>query len=439
MYFEAENSQLIFYEIAMSIGNSLDLRKMLKECLATYLRKLNCSAGGIFMLNKDVASELYEPVITTPRSFYSGKTFQAILKKIPCCGDDSEPSVLQNNLPLHGRVDDCIYYHLLELPEFGYIILIKSNDDLDPFIIKSLKPLNNKLAQACLSCLHKTELEKTNTILKDTLIQLQDEISERRKTENSLKTLNEKLEQSNKELKDLTHIASHDLREPLRKVTAFARMIEISLNDKLSADDKENLDFIIEGAEHMQQMIKALRDYSMVISKPEKFEEVDLNVLVENIKRYELADEIKASGADIIVTNQLHHIKCDYQQVRQVIKGLLSNGIKHQKSDIKPVIKISSQLWDESLVRVEIQDNGIGIKQEELKNLFVIFKRFHSNKNIKSVNIDLAIVKRIVEQHGGNIGVSSTHGEGSTFWFTVLPASAVKDTAARTNSTAVKT
>lgn len=439
MYFEAENSQLIFYEIAISIGNSLDLRKMLKECLATYLRKLNCSAGGIFMLNKDATNELYEPVITTPRSFYSGKTFQSILEKLHGYGDDSEPSVLQNNLPLHGRVDDCIYYHLLELPEFGYIILIKSNDDLDPFIIKSLKPLNNKLAQACLSCLHKTELEKTNTILKDTLMQLQDEISERRKTENSLKTLNEKLEQSNKELKDLTHIASHDLREPLRKVTAFARMIEISLEDKLSADDRENLDFIIEGAEHMQQMIKALRDYSMVISKCEKFEDVDLNDLVTSIKKYELTDEINASGADILMTKPLHHIKCDYQQIRQVIKSLLSNGIKHRKAGIKPVITVNSQLWDGGMVRIEIQDNGIGIKQGELKNLFVIFKRLQCDKNIKSVNIGLAIIKRIIEQHGGNIGVSSTYGEGSTFWFTVSQASVVRKTAAQPNDTAVKT
>jgi PAS domain S-box-containing protein len=175
----AEHIQLIFNEIAMSIGNSLDLRNMLKESLSTYLRKLNCSAGGVFMLKTDaLGSHYYEPVITTPRSFHSAKTYLEISKHFPINTVDSKPLHFQNDLPLHGCIEDHTYFHVLELPEFGYIILIKNDDDLDPFIIKSLKPLNDKLARACLSCLQKTKIEEINTRLNDILMSSQDMVWE---------------------------------------------------------------------------------------------------------------------------------------------------------------------------------------------------------------------------------------------------------------------
>ncbi len=175
-----EHIQLLFNEIAMSIGNSLDLRKMLKESLSTYLRKLNCSAGGVFMLKTDALGNYhYEPVITTPRSFPSSKIYQVISKHFPNHdGAGSRPLDFQKNLPLHGSVEGHTYFHILELPEFGYIILIKNNDDLDSFIIKSLKPLNIKLARACLSCLQKARIEEINTRLNDILMSSEDMVWE---------------------------------------------------------------------------------------------------------------------------------------------------------------------------------------------------------------------------------------------------------------------
>jgi two-component system sensor histidine kinase/response regulator len=538
-----EHIQLILNEIAMSIGNSLDLRKMLKESLSTYLRKLNCSAGGVFMLKTDApGNSYYEPVITTPRSFHSTRMYRAILKYLSDHGADYESSDFQKHLPLNGCVEEHVYFHANELPDFGYIILIKNNEDFDSFITKSLKPLNVKLARACLSCLQKTEIEKINTRLndilmssedlvwetdldgkltyvsdssiellgydqhemigkqlldfmteseskrvakiisrkksnkepikdmenwivtrdgrhicvltngvpifyegevlgyrgvnkditlwKDTNTQLLEEINQRRKAENHLKKINEKLEQSNKELKDLTYIASHDLREPLRQISAFTELIENSLRDKLNPDDRENLDFIIKNASRMQLMIMALRDYSLVISKRLKLVNIDLNNLIEKILNFELAGEIKTSRADILISKPLHHIKCDYKQIRQVIYNLLSNSIKYRKANAKPRITISSQLQGDGSVKVEIQDNGIGIKREELRGLFVLFKRLHCHASYERVSINLAISKRIIGKHGGNIGVTSTYGEGSTFWFTVPGIVAVKETVA---------
>lgn len=537
-----ENIQLMFNEIAMSIGSSLDLYSMLKESLSTYLRKLNCAAGGVFMLKSEPAKgSNYTPVITTPRSLKSSSMFLAISKQLQKRGIDYESVDLRTKLPLEGCVDGFIYYHLNELPGFGYILLIKNNEDLDPFIVKSLRPLNAKLAGACLSCLQKTEIENINKRLSDILMssedlvwetdaqgkyiyishsckgflgyepgemlgknfwdfmsspeaqrneknyaqkiskkesykdaeswmitkegrqicvltngvpviendkvigyrgvnkditlwkyanaQLLEEINERKKTEQRLKDLNEKLEQSNKELKGLTYISSHDLREPLRKVIAFTELIEDSLSDKLDPDDKENLSFIIEGASRMQQMIKALRDYSQVISECGNSEDVDLNDLVDKVKKYELANDIEETGTNIQIQVPLHHVRCDYKQIRQVIESLLSNGIKYCKNNVKPEITISSKLWDGGFVRVDIKDNGIGIKQEDFKNLFIIFKRIHCNIKNHSASIGLAICKRIIEQHGGNIGVSSTYGEGSTFWFTVPAVTDIENTA----------
>ncbi|MBN1764520.1 MAG: response regulator [Sedimentisphaerales bacterium] len=179
MQLSAEQIQLIFYEIAMSIGNSLDLRNMLKECLSTYLRKLNCSAGGILILKNDQNNNYhYEPIYSIPRSLYQRKYYQAIATLIPPCRQDNPLPDFIQNLPLHGCTEDNNHYHLMELPDFGLIFIIKNNEDLDPYIVKSLIPLNVKLARACLACLQNESLEKVNQRLSDIVLCSEDWIWE---------------------------------------------------------------------------------------------------------------------------------------------------------------------------------------------------------------------------------------------------------------------
>ncbi len=247
------------------------------------------------------------------------------------------------------------------------------------------------------------------------------DITDRKKAEQSLKNLNEKLIQSNQQLQEFTYIASHDLREPTRKITSFGQLLAGSLTDKLNDDERENLNFMIDGADRMQQMIEALLLYSRVSTKGVQFEGLDLNEIVEQLKGLELAVKLEETNGTISVPEPLPAVKGDDTQIRQLLQNLISNALKYHKKDILPEVTIRAHKEDNGMVRVEVQDNGIGIKSEQHNKLFVMFRRLHSRDAYEGTGIGLAVCKRIIERHGGEIGIESIYGQGSTFWFT-LPA-----------------
>jgi len=245
--------------------------------------------------------------------------------------------------------------------------------------------------------------------------------TEREELLGRLSRTNQDLEQSNRALQDFVYIASHDLREPLRKISSFGELLSSSLKDKLNDDEKENLGFMVDGATRMQQMIEALLTYSRVTTRGAEFETVDLNKVMEELRSVELAVKIEETGAKIATPERLHNVNCDPAQIRQLMQNLIANGLKYQKEGVVPEITIRSSVTDNDMIRVEVTDNGIGIKQEQFKDVFVMFKRLHSRREYEGAGIGLAVCKKIVERHGGDIGVSSTYGQGATFWFT-LPA-----------------
>lgn len=253
-------------------------------------------------------------------------------------------------------------------------------------------------------------------------LRLKEEITQRQLIEESLQTMNEKLAQSNRQLEEFTYVASHDLREPTRKITAFGQLLEESLGDKLSDDDRENLSFMVDGADRMQRMIEALLEYSRVTTNAVNFERVDLNEIVEQLRSLELAMMLDETGCDLAVPEILPPVKGDQVQVRQLLQNLVSNAMKYQKKGVTPEVTVRAMEQDDGMVRVEVEDNGIGIKPEQQENVFVMFRRLHSREEYEGTGIGLAVCKRIIERHGGQIGVESVHGEGATFWFTVPSA-----------------
>jgi signal transduction histidine kinase len=267
------------------------------------------------------------------------------------------------------------------------------------------------------------QIQTRDRALVDANKQLEAKVAERTA---DLEASIEKLNSSNQQLREFTYIASHDLREPLRKISSFGQLLVASLGDKLDGDDKENLDFMISGAERMQQMVEALLTYSRVTSRTVDMVPVDLNKVVEELLEIELAVKVEETGAQIEVPENLHSIKCDPAQIRQLIQNFIANGLKYQKKGAIPRITIRSQALEDGMVRVEVSDNGIGIKEDHFKDLFVMFKRLHSRSEYEGTGIGLAVCKKIIERHGGDIGVSSTFGEGSTFWFTVPAAVGAK-------------
>jgi light-regulated signal transduction histidine kinase (bacteriophytochrome) len=244
------------------------------------------------------------------------------------------------------------------------------------------------------------------------------------KRDSDLEAMIDKLERSNHELNHFAYIASHDLREPLRKISAFGEILAESLENKLGEDDQESLYYLIDGADRMQQMIEALLTYSRVSTKNLDFKVVDLNIILEELMSFELSVKIEETKAVILVPESLHSIMADPTQIRQLLQNLIGNSLKYQKKGNTPEIIISTRLIDNSFVRVEVRDNGIGIKEKDFKKLFTMFKRLNTKDKYEGTGIGLAACKKIVERHHGNIGVSSTYGQGSTFWFTV-PAKCV--------------
>ena len=175
----------VFYEIAMSIGNSLHLKKMIREGLSVYLRKLNCSAGLILYEKEHQDGEYgLAPLYAIPRNAVRNRAVRAALGAMPERKDAGFTTFL-NSLPLDGREGEDLFFTIQELPGFGYLIMAKSGVALDPIVIQSLKPLNEKLAKALIACLQNETIEKYNQKLKD-------EITVRKDTEKELRDSEEK-------------------------------------------------------------------------------------------------------------------------------------------------------------------------------------------------------------------------------------------------------
>jgi len=252
------------------------------------------------------------------------------------------------------------------------------------------------------------------------------DITERRRLEEerevllqTVRKINQKLEEANKELQDFVYIASHDLREPLRKISSFGSLLQDSLKGKLDEDQQENFEFMIGGALRMQDMIEALLTYSRLTTKAKPSEWVDLNKVIEDLKKLELATVLDETRGIIHVPKPLPSIQADPSQMYQLFQNLIGNGLKFHKEGTPPEIIIRTHEVENNMIRIEVEDNGIGIDEKYYGQLFTMFKRLHSREQYEGTGIGLASCKKIVERHGGNIEIKSTPGKGSIFWFTL--------------------
>ena len=178
----------LFYEIAMSIGTTLDLESMLKTSLSTYLRKLNCSAGVVLRLESDAdARQSFEPVLSIPRNALKNAACRAAIDRVQENMSEYLFRQFMESLPIVETSSPGKHFHIMRLPDFGLLVLVKSGRPFDYPILQSLKRLNAKLADSCLACLRKEKLERLNR-------RLVHEVSERRRAENDLKNVLEDLE-----------------------------------------------------------------------------------------------------------------------------------------------------------------------------------------------------------------------------------------------------
>lgn len=228
----------------------------------------------------------------------------------------------------------------------------------------------------------------------------------------------EKYIESNLQLENFAYIASHDLREPVRTMRTFGQFLERRIGKDLDEDAKTYLQFIISGADRMNMLIEDLLTYSKVNTEPLTREAIDTEALVMTIIG-NLNARIEEVKARIIIQNIPAIIYGSPSRMQQVFQNLVANGIKFYKEGVPPKVVITSTETP-SHWKFSVADNGIGIEPEFFEQIFIIFKKLHSNEAYTGTGIGLALVKRIVAQHGGEVWLTSKPGVGTTFHFTIL-------------------
>jgi len=231
--------------------------------------------------------------------------------------------------------------------------------------------------------------------------------------------INKRLHQSNTELEEFAYIASHDLQEPLRKISSFGEILRMAISDKLDDDQRENLGYMIDGAKRMQSILDDLLSYSRITTAAKPHRYIDVNVVLDNLKKFELAELLAETGGQLAVPKILPTVFADQTQIHQLFQNLIGNGMKFHRKGIVPSVMVSSTIVTNNMVKFAVEDNGIGIDPQYHEQIFLMFKRLHSAAAYKGTGIGLSICKKIVQRHGGEIGVKSELGKGSAFWFTL--------------------
>ncbi len=252
------------------------------------------------------------------------------------------------------------------------------------------------------------------------------DISERRQQEADNQQHLEELRRSNRELEDFAYVASHDLQEPLRKITTFCGRLFARYHDQLDREGSLYLDRILASAESMKALISNLLDYSRISLVEEPLQPTRLDVLLLGVMA-DLELIIEETGTRIEVRNPLPEIMGHAPLLSQLFTNLLTNAIKFRKPGASPLIRVTAHQpegpellsaglpADLPFMCVTVADNGIGFEPQYAERIFQVFQRLHGKAEFPGTGIGLAICRKIAERHGGTLTASGTPDEGATF------------------------
>jgi light-regulated signal transduction histidine kinase (bacteriophytochrome) len=232
-----------------------------------------------------------------------------------------------------------------------------------------------------------------------------------------LQQLNAELKRSNEDLEAFACVAAHDLTSPLQTIVSTADLVEYHYQECLGSQGETYMENIIQSALRMKQMMDSLLAYSKVGVDRPSFKPTPCETTLEAALA-NLQEQIVTSGATII-HSELPIVMADSPQLICLFQNLISNAIKFCKPENLPVIHIFAQDFSGNQWRIQIQDNGIGIAPENFDRLFQMFQRLNRNNPSPGSGIGMALCKKIVERHGGQIWVESQVGVGTSFYFTL--------------------
>jgi signal transduction histidine kinase len=319
-----------------------------------------------------------------------------------------------------GQKDEAIK-HLLEAEEVFNQLDNKGELSNVYHLLAQFKEQNNEAAEALKyqklytnSLKYFFDIEKTNSL---TRAKKEFENEQKEKEASLLKEKNEeiqryvhRLEISNNELKQFAHVASHDLREPLRMITSYMGLMRKSLNGQITEQQSEFIGYAIDGAKRMELLIVDLLRLAKVDANP-RYERVKMQNVVEEI-RLNLDVLLKEKHASILFAN-LPEMHADRTQMLQLFQNIIGNGIKYNESE-RPVVKVKC-INRPTEVEFVITDNGIGIPEAYREKVFQIFQRIDTEQKYSGSGIGLTISKKIVDSMDGRIFIEGNPGGGSTF------------------------
>lgn len=250
----------------------------------------------------------------------------------------------------------------------------------------------------------------------DLILMAIDDVTEATHAQREREHLVDALERSNKELERFAYVASHDLQEPLRMISSYTELLQRRYAGELDDKADKYIEYAADGARRMQAMISGLLEYSRISQLDEEFEVVDLDEVLDTVRR-DLSVTLEEADGTLTV-EPLPTVKGDPTRLAQVFRNLLSNAIKFRNEE-PPEIRVTCEEKD-GRWRIGVQDNGIGIDPDYFEQVFVVFKRLNTRRKYGGAGIGLALCRKIVEYHGGRMEVESEPSEGSTF-YVILP------------------
>jgi signal transduction histidine kinase len=230
-----------------------------------------------------------------------------------------------------------------------------------------------------------------------------------------LKVQAEELTRSNRDLEQFAYVASHDLQEPLRKVASFCQLLQRRYAGQIDERADQYIGFAVDGAQRMQRLINDLLAFSRIGRLTSGFTDVDLNRVLTEVKSQL---EVRAGADGEINWPELPTVEGEEPLLTTLFVNLIGNALKFRRPDVPPVVRVSAERLDNEW-QITVRDNGIGIEPEFADKVFVIFQRLHARDAYEGTGIGLAIVKKIVEYHGGRIWLDLDVEEGTSINFTL--------------------
>ncbi len=402
----AENYLLDQNNILGSLAADADLQTILDEICLKVEKYTDGLKASILLADKSGKFLHYGSAPSLPKNYmektrkvYIGKNqgscgSAAFYKKIIIAEDISKDSywAKHKELPLSHNLESC----------WSTPIMDTAGKVLGTFALYYHKP--RKPIQAELELIKSSANIAALAIHKD-------------KAGEELKIYATELERSNRELSDFAYIASHDLQEPLRKISIFSdRVLEVknSFNDT----QKGYLERMGRAAGRMQSLIEDLLKLSQVTTTGEPFQKVDLGQIALEVIE-DLDAKLQETQGEINV-GELPQIEADPFQMRQLLQNLIENALKYHKEDTPPQVQLDSSYETKEGWSINIKDNGIGLDEEKFSDrIFAPLERLHGTSAYEGTGIGLAICKKIITRHSGSIFVRSQEGQGATFTFTL--------------------